>query len=43
MLGQVFQRFVQHSPLSVMVRGTLDAMRGRQWTLGAGRLLARAF
>lgn len=24
MLGQVFERFVQRSPLSVMVRGTLE-------------------
>lgn len=28
MLGQVFQRFVQHSPLSVMVRGTLERALG---------------
>lgn len=28
MLGQVFQRFVQSSPLSVMVRGTLERVLG---------------
>jgi hypothetical protein len=28
MLGQVFERFVQHSPLSVMVRGTLERVLG---------------
>jgi IS4 transposase len=28
MLGQVFQRFVQRSPLSVMVRGTLERVLG---------------
>lgn len=28
MLGQVFERFVQRSPLSVMVRGTLERVLG---------------
>ena len=28
MLGQVFERFVQRSPLSVMVRGTLEGVLG---------------
>jgi hypothetical protein len=28
MLGPVFERFVQHSPLSVMVRGTLERVLG---------------
>lgn len=30
MLGQVFQRFVQQSPLSVMVRGTLERVLGAE-------------
>ena len=34
MLGYVFQRFVQRSPLSVMVRGTLERVLG--CTSGAG-------
>ena len=28
MLSQVFERFVQNSPLSVMVRGTLERVLG---------------
>jgi hypothetical protein len=28
MLGDVFQRFVEQSPLSVMVRGTLERVLG---------------
>ena len=28
MLSQVFERFVQNSPLSVMVRGTLERVSG---------------
>ena len=30
MLGEVFQRFVQRSPLSVMVRGTLERVLGAE-------------
>jgi IS4 transposase len=30
MLGEVFQRFVQHSPISVMVRGTLERVLGAE-------------
>jgi IS4 transposase len=30
MLGQVFQRFVQRSPISVMVRGTLERVLGAE-------------
>jgi hypothetical protein len=30
MLGQVFQRFVQRSPISVMVRGTLEHVLGAE-------------
>ena len=30
MLGHVFQRFVQRSPLSVMVRGTLERVLGAE-------------
>ena len=28
MLGAVFERFVDHSPISVMVRGTLERVLG---------------
>jgi hypothetical protein len=28
MLGKVFERFVDHSPISVMVRGTLERVLG---------------
>jgi len=30
MLGEVFQRFVQRSPISVMVRGTLERVLGAE-------------
>ena len=30
MLGKVFQRFVENSPLSVMVRGTLERVLGTE-------------
>ena len=30
MLGQVFQRFVQRSPISVMVRGTFERVLGAE-------------
>jgi hypothetical protein len=30
MLGRVFQRFVQRSPISVMVRGTLERVLGAE-------------
>jgi hypothetical protein len=30
MLGEVFQRFVQHRPISVMVRGTLERVLGAE-------------
>jgi len=30
MLGKVFQRFVENSPLSVMVRGTLERVLGAE-------------
>jgi len=32
MLGKVFERFIEKSPISVMVRGTLE------WVLGAEHL-----
>ena len=30
MLGKVFPRFVENSPLAVMVRGTLERMLGAE-------------